>query len=165
MEKLEISKKMENKINYKGIIEEGKEFKDEEVPAGKEALGEAYDFPFKSAKEIFRGKEVVYSSFEADDILQGCNKDSYFLSALSALSEFPSRVENLFLVRKPNKSGCYAVTLYISGYPTTIVVDEQFAYDNKARKLAFANTCQCELWVMLLEKAWAKLNGNYENCS
>lgn len=163
MENLEISKKMENKINYKAIIEEGKEFKDVEFPAGKEALGEAYDFPFKLAKDIFRGKESVYVSFEADDILQGCNKDSYFLSALSALSEFPARVENLFLVRKPNTSGCYAVTLYISGYPFTIVVDQQFPYDEKNRKLAFANTNQNELWVMLLEKAWAKMHGNYTN--
>jgi hypothetical protein len=163
MEKLEIFKKLENKINYKAIIEEGKEFKDPDFPAEIQALGDAYNFPFKSAKDLYRGEEKVYVTFEADDILQGCNKDSYFLSALSALSEFPSRVETLFLVRKANPSGCYAVTLYISGYPFTIVVDHQFPYDEKKRKLAFANTNQKELWVMLLEKAWAKVHGNYTN--
>lgn len=163
MAKFDIAKKLDNKFNYKAIIEEGKEFKDVDFPAGKDALGPAYDFPFKSAKDIFRGRECVYDKFEADDILQGCNKDGYFLSAVSALSEFPARLEKLFLVKKVNNAGIYAVTLYIAGCPTTIVVDSYFPYDEKTRKPAFAGTNQNELWVMILEKAWAKFHGSYTN--
>ena len=50
----------------------------------------------------------------------------------------------------------------ICGTWKEIVVDDYFPTD-KVGEPAFAKATGNELWVMLLEKAWAKINGNYEN--
>ena len=43
------------------------------------------------------------------------------------------------------------------------ILDDYFPYDPRKRTFAFARTHNNELWAMLLEKAWAKLNGAYSN--
>lgn len=161
MSGMEFLKKLETLTDYQAIINEQQPFQDKDFPAGKGILGKDYDFPFKSANDRYGGKEVVYNAFDADDIIQGYNGDCYYLSAIAALSEFPNRVEKLFEVKKQNKAGCYAVELYVAGYPTTIVVDDYFAFDPKANNWSFAGSKSKELWVMILEKAWAKVHGNF----
>lgn len=44
-----------------------------------------------------------------------------------------------------------------------VVVDDLLPFNTKTGKLAFTQTNGNELWVPILEKAWAKLNGNYGN--
>ena len=44
-----------------------------------------------------------------------------------------------------------------------IIVDDYFPYYPKKARPAFSQSKDNELWVLLLEKAWAKVNGNYEN--
>lgn len=60
---------------------------------------------------IFKDKEVVMfrDGIKPDDILQGCLGDCYFLSALSALAEFPEMIAKIFVTQKINKAGCYVV--------------------------------------------------------
>ena len=51
---------------------------------------------------------------------------------------------------------------YINGVITPVVVDDYFPCKNGFP--AFANSkkgCEGEMWVCLLEKAWAKLHGSY----
>lgn len=58
--------------------------------------------------------------------------------------------------------GIYAFNLYIRGKPVTIVVDDYIplGFDNAP---IFANIgMDGALWIPLLEKAWAKINGSYE---
>lgn len=45
----------------------------------------------------------------------------------------------------------------------TIVVDDYFPFNEAIEKPAFSDTKGNELWVLILEKAWAKINQNYEN--
>jgi hypothetical protein len=87
----------------------------------------------------------------------------YFLSALASLAEYPERIKKLFLTKETNKAGVYAMKLYINGLTPTIVVDDFIPFHNESLKPAFSKARGPELWVMLLEKAWAKINGSYEN--
>ena len=87
----------------------------------------------------------------------------YFLSALSAIAEFPKRIADLFLTKEANKAGCYAMRFIVNGEYKEVIVDDYFPYDPKLKGPAFSRAKGNELWVLLLEKAWAKLNGNYEN--
>jgi calpain-15 len=43
-----------------------------------------------------------------------------------------------------------------------VIVDDYFPYDPMSKTPAFSQSNGPELWVLLLEKAWAKINGNYE---
>lgn len=44
-----------------------------------------------------------------------------------------------------------------------MVVDDRFPWDPTKKNWAFSRTSTgCEIWVLLLEKAWAKVYGNYQ---
>jgi calpain-15 len=50
----------------------------------------------------------------------------------------------------------------IAGEFYNIVMDDFFPYNSGHRQFSFSQAKGSELWVLLLEKAWAKINGNYE---
>ena len=87
----------------------------------------------------------------------------YFLCALSSLAEYPSLIERLFDNAEVNENGIHAVWLNINGVWQRIVLDEYFpvVQRNGKYELAFSKTDQNELWVILLEKAYAKAYGSY----
>lgn len=47
------------------------------------------------------------------------------------------------------------VMFYLNGVETPVIVDDHFP--TKFGRAVFASSRDGELWVMLLEKAWAKL--------
>lgn len=58
-----------------------------------------------------------------------------------------------------NTAGIYLMKFYINGIQSPVIVDDYFPTKNK--RPCYASTRDGELWVMLLEKAWAKLYGSY----
>lgn len=97
---------------------------------------------------------------EASDIKQGQLGDCYFLAALSALAEKPVRIFNLFLVLEENPVKYYSCKILYKGKWKTIDLDEYIPTLNG--KPAFSKAVGQELWVILLEKAWAKLYSSYK---
>ena len=62
-------------------------------------------------------------------------------------------------------SGAYAVRLFVNGEPNDVVVDDYFPYDPRPEKdcwLFSRDTNENEIWVQILEKAYAKVFGSYE---
>ena len=65
-------------------------------------------------------------------------------------------------------AGCYVVQLCVNGTWQDIVIDDFLPVHPGTNRLAFGSsrnqrgTNKGVLWVSLLEKAWAKLNGNYD---
>lgn len=105
--------------------------------------------------------QVIVDGIKPSDIYQGRLGDCYFLSSISALAEFPSRVERLLISKKENKKGCYCVALNINGDWKEIFLDDYFP--TSRRKILFCHSASAELWAMLLEKAYAKVYGGYWN--
>jgi hypothetical protein len=66
----------------------------------------------------------------------------------------------LFITDKTNEFGLYAVLLKKNGEAREVIVDEYFPCLDGAPCYSRANGN--ELWVLILEKAWAKLHGSYE---
>lgn len=75
------------------------------------------------------------------------------------MAEEPARVIELFDTKEVNKAGIYMVTLYINGVETPVLIDDYLP--TIYSKPCFASSNDGELWVSLLEKAWAKLHGSY----
>lgn len=117
-------------------------------------------FKWKRAREIFRKDNfTLYEKIEVDDINQGQIGNCYFLSALSSLAEFDNRYDNIFINKVKSENGCYAVRLLIEGIPHIVSIDDYFpSYQSL---FAGATSGRGELWVQVLEKAWAKINKSY----
>lgn len=75
------------------------------------------------------------------------------------MAEVPDRVYDRFITREVNSAGIYLVTLFINGVETPVILDDWLP--SMYGQPAFAKTSGGELWVSLMEKAWAKVHGCY----
>ena len=102
---------------------------------------------------------------KVDDISQGGLGNCYFLAALASLAEYPNLIRRLFIIDEVNEYGEYAVNLCINGEFQIIFIDDFFPckkIDNIYLS-AFSKPRENKLlWVLILEKAWAKVNGSYD---
>ena len=93
------------------------------------------------------------------DIKQGILGDKYFLAALAALAERPSRIYRLFLSTKESPFYFYTVRLISQGKWKQIGLDDYFPLLENTP--AFSKSMDNELWFIILQKAWAKIHKNY----
>lgn len=106
----------------------------------------------------------LYSTVDPLDIQPSeLLNDAYFVSALTALALHPERVKSLFLPGTDPAQGKIAIQGYFAGRRVQITMDDFLPRDTKANQPAFVRTNSRSLWPMFAEKAWAKLNGSYEN--
>lgn len=149
----------ENSIIY---VNKDKEAASDILP---EEIEQISGLVWKRPDEIYKGGYTLYSGIDVDDIKQGIIGNCYFLSSISAIAEFDYRIKNIIVENDVTKNGQYQIRLYLNGVPKLVVVDDYLPcimHKNKP-KLAFTN-CHGndnEIWVSLIEKAWAKVNQSY----
>lgn len=122
---------------------------------------------WRRASDIFKSPSIFSSGINPTDVRHGALGDSWFICALSAVAEFPELVMALFPsdLRELQRTGLYRVRLNQGGLWQTVTIDDFLpcdaqAYDNDPRSVcSHANGPQ--LWVLLIEKAAAKLRGGY----
>lgn len=119
-------------------------------------------FKFERSSVYFGPDVQVYDTMSPGDIIQGQLGDCYFLAAVSSIAEHPDRLQRLFLSKRNHGNGIYAVAMCLNGVWEEIVMDD-FAPCTRSGKLAFNTSQTNEMWVVLLEKAWAKVHGGYLN--
>lgn len=116
---------------------------------------------------------VTDFGFSPNDLLQGGVGDCWFLSALAVVAQRHDLIARLFVDTAPARSGCYLLRLFLDGQWRRVVVDDQLpCVSNPNRShlagevgLAFSRTNNQQLWVCLLEKAYAKAHGSYHAIS
>jgi hypothetical protein len=114
--------------------------------------------------DIFHGPYHIYDKkIDPNDILQGQLGDCYFLSAIAAIAEYQDRIKKLFLTRDINAQGVFCIALCINGVWEEVILDDLFPCEKQGNRVAFNHSRGNELWVMVLEKAWAKVHGGYLN--
>jgi hypothetical protein len=116
-----------------------------------------------------RGEDA--SGVDANDVRQGFIGDCFFLSPLMATARInPRRIANM--VRRigdsPSGGDAYEVKLYdANGHLVTHHVDDRFVSnaDGTPRYAQYGDMSAQgpELWVMLMEKAWAAQRGGFNN--
>ena len=70
--------------------------------------------------------------------------------------------------RKYREDGLYTVRFYFNKKPFIITIDDRFKCDQATKNHAFVKlktqkSGERELWPLLIEKAYAKMNGGYAN--
>lgn len=58
-------------------------------------------------------------------------------------------------------AGIYMINLYVNGLRTPVIIDDFIPVWPHNNEPIFARSKREDLWVLLLEKAWAKLHGTY----
>jgi len=142
-------------------------FSDEEfIPKPQAILGPTYSkYHLRRASDLYREVSIVPEEISPNDIEEGLLKDGYFLSAVAALAEEPSLIQRLFLTEESNKVGLYAIWLCDSGTWKPILLDEYIPCNERSGSYfpIFAQSTNDDLWISLLEKAYAKIYGSYVN--
>ena len=113
-------------------------------------------------EEIYEDYSVFYEGISVEDIIQGGISDCYFLSVLGSLCKFPELLENLFYFKEKTKEHIYGIYLYINGHKKLVLLDDFVpCIGSKFKQFVMSKSVENEIWVALIEKAWAKINGNY----
>jgi len=113
----------------------------------------------------------------AGDVCQGQLGDCYLMGALSVISRVPSQLMSIFPSCKQevlmkhkhqppqeyNNAGVYAVKFWRGNAWRIVVVDDYIPCGGDGLP-CFASLSEgsCEFWPLIVEKAYAKLNGSYE---
>ena len=118
---------------------------------------------WKRASEIFPEFLLFEGKIEFNDIKQGNLGNCYFLSALASLTEFPNLIFKIFKTKEVSQTGLYEISLFIDGEWQIVIVDDFIPMSKQTEECAFAQPNINEIWVIILEKAWAKVNGGYLN--
>ena len=112
----------------------------------------------------FEDYDIFEETAALEDIKQGDINDCYFLSAVGSLCHYPDFFNKLFHIREKSEDHVYGIYFYINGKWKLVLIDDFFPYkveDYELKELSFGSSVQHVIWVSLLEKAWAKINGCY----
>ena len=107
---------------------------------------------------------TVAENVTSEDVKQGTLGNWYLMSILGSIADkWPEQIQNLFITKQVNANGCYALRLMINGHYTTMVLDDFVPYDTESYQLIYAQKVTKNIWPILIEKAFAKFNGSYED--
>jgi len=142
---------------------------------------EINSYKFKRPKDIFKGKYYLYKDdICVEDVNQGQLGDCFLMSVLASISQRPDLIKAIFKTTTVNPDGFYELFYWENGKKKIMFVDDHFvtdgeeAYksveseeidgnDNEQGVFPFAQPNGQELWVMLIEKAYAKYEGGFSN--
>ncbi|KAB2038822.1 hypothetical protein ES319_D03G170200v1 [Gossypium barbadense] len=118
--------------------------------------------PAEIVKDHLDSRPCLFSgAANPSDVCQGRLGDCWFLSAVAVLTEV-SQISEVIITPEYNEEGIYTVRFCIQGEWVPVVVDDWIPCESLG-KPAFATSRKGnELWVSILEKAYAKLHGSYE---
>lgn len=130
-----------------------------------EVKDEGITFVRASQVESLTGDDlaVFKDLIEPSDINQGELGDCYLLSSLSCLAEHPDRIRKLFVSDQVNPSGCYGLIHCKDGQRQMTMVDDFIPCKTQIDQTypCYSQAKGKELWVVLIEKMYAKLHSNY----
>ena len=73
-------------------------------------------------------------------------------------------IYQIFKTKTVSIYGYYEIILCIDGEFQIVILDDYFPVEkSNIHSLKFAKPNNNEIWVLLIEKAWAKINGGYSN--
>jgi hypothetical protein len=99
----------------------------------------------------------------AGDVIQGALGDCWFVSAMSVLGTRDDLLKKALVSDANCKKGIYTFKFSKAGKWRYVHLDDRMPC-NKSGKVMYAHSGDAnETWVMLMEKAYAKLHGCYEN--
>ena len=148
-------------------------WKDPSFPHGVESLGKRFeDEECEWVRALaLSSKPVLFHKIEPCDACQGQLGDTWLIAAIAAVAEYPNYLrDKIFITKQAAADGKYELQLFDwkdTQTWKTIQVDDYLPCQPRKGKdpfqrPMFADLSDGEMYVPLLEKAFAKLFGSYE---
>ncbi|XP_075719882.1 calpain-13-like [Rhinoderma darwinii] len=153
-------------------LKKGVLFTDESFPANMNSIGLRLQNEFNTHKIVWRrppdickDPHFIVGGTSLFDILQSRLGDCWVLSATGSVTLKPRLLENI-MPADQRYSKCYAgifhFKLWHLGEWMDIVIDDMLPFLD-GKYLSVQPSCKNEFWPCLLEKAYAKFLGSYQN--
>eukprot|EP00753_Platysulcus_tardus_P000361 PLAT10367.1.p1 GENE.PLAT10367.1~~PLAT10367.1.p1 ORF type:complete len:723 (-),score=420.00 PLAT10367.1:102-2270(-) len=114
--------------------------------------------------EICPGEPQLFiGGLGSADVIQGQLGDCWFLSALSVMASRPELLHQLFVTTGQEAQGRYCVQFFKDGDWRQVFIDDRIPCDSMGKPLYADCKDPNEMWVLLVEKAYAKLHGCYQS--
>jgi len=111
-----------------------------------------------------KAPQLFVDGAEAGDVIQGALGDCWFLSALCTVASRKDLLRNLFASTEYASQGIYTIRFFKNGRWKYVNIDDRIPCGPTGQPLYCRAKEASEIWPMLLEKAYAKLNGRcYRN--
>ncbi|CAF3351821.1 unnamed protein product [Rotaria socialis] len=157
--------------------QEGKLFEDPNFPANPESLSHNYkklipnwhEIAWRRPYEIVEDPQLIVNGIKRTDPNQGDLGNCWFVAAMTALTQNSTVLTRVIPPDQSFHTDWYAGIFHFRFWRYQqwydIVIDDRLPFLIKQRRLWGARNLfeLNEFWVSLLEKAYAKLNGNYTN--
>eukprot|EP00667_Euglena_gracilis_P005185 EG_transcript_5214 len=150
----------------------GEQFTDPAFPPASSSLHYDPDPPFhawrdavwRRASEAFPGVELFRGRAWECVVEQGLLGNCWFISALSIIAERPEILQHLVVAQYPPQ-GLFEFRFFKEGRWVNVVIDDHLPFKPDGTLLFARGAAGDQLWVPLLEKAYAKLHGSYQALS
>lgn len=120
------------------------------------------DIIWKRPHEFLQGQiEIFQGGIKKSDIRQGYLGDCWLLSTIASLADFPERIWKIFLNPEYSQQNFYRLRICKDGEWQNVTVDSLIPCHTDSGMPVFAKHNENELWVIILEKAYAKVYGSY----
>ena len=164
-------------ITWDGVSPDDKGFFDHKFPADPSSTG--LDPPREIPAQWIRAPQMtrlaedkLFDEIHPNDCMQGGVGNCWLIAAIASIAEFPSAIERLIEPKKIAPDGKYTISLYdvrTSSWAPQVMDDlipcEPFEVWQENATPVFSKPDGNELWVLLLEKAFAKFVGSYGELS
>lgn len=121
-------------------------------------------FNDNNENQNWESKLRLFNTYEPEpnEIIPGVIPDNHFVSALSALAEKNDLIRKVFITKNYSEFGFYQLKLCFNGEWVVVSVDDFFPCKPNSDPLV-SRSPGSELWVLVIEKALAKLFDAYYN--
>ena len=117
---------------------------------------------WRRASEIYKNATMLKGKkLDVKDFKQGQKQHEYFLAYLRQMPGIQHRLLKVLVTQQVNKAGIYRVKFFVNGLRTSVIVDDFIPVCPQTRMPVFCSSEKGLLWAIIIEKAWAKLNGSY----
>ena len=131
---------------------------------GKYKMIHISELEWKRINEIISFPVIFEDLINTSNLRYGRLSYIYFLSVLTALSNsFPSLFNKIILNKEYTPDGIYQIIFFIDGEFQIVYIDDYFPCIKNSNILYFIKSSDFTFWPLLIEKAWAKVNGGYQN--
>lgn len=116
---------------------------------------------YRRVYDLNRNAVLLSNAVNSFDIIQGQAADCYYITSTSEQAQ-QGRLQGNWLTKSFNSAGILAAQVWIGGVPTVVTIDDYLPYYN-GQLIFNRQGPDGDLWGPMIEKVWAKINGNYEN--